>query len=115
MDKEKPPVLNEWDALKRVTDGAIPYKDKTEVPAKKLLEAQRDADVEWYQSHSQDATQLFESLRKEGREQARQETAREIFGELEEGFLLLSTVHPQILEHIIAVLRITKSKFLEEK
>ena len=84
MEKEKPPVLNEWDALKRVTDGAIPYKDKTEVPVKRLLEAQRDADIEWYSKklsipHSSLEPKLYKAI-----QQARQETAREVINAFEQ-------------------------------
>ena len=81
---EKPPVLGAWEALKRVQDGAILYKAKEEVPVKKLLEAQRDADVEWYEDkiigiRKVTAIKIVAECAHKI-EQAKTEVAREIFG-----------------------------------
>jgi len=120
MEKEKPPVLSD-EQLEQLLeiDFATAYSGHI-AEYRLTAEAQRDADVEWYDKHiivvetpgqKQDIMLMMGNVFEELIQQARQEVAREIFGEIENNYSTAMPIGSFIISE--SELQSLKDKFLK--
>ena len=109
---EKPPVLSDERILGLVWKDSWRWTEHEEDLFKKVAQAQRDADVAYYEKNQQPPIIGLDPC--VSLEQARQETAREIFEEIE-AELIAFEGFSQITQHQAAIINKIWWQSLKEK